>query len=85
MISRLKELEALGAPIEISSSACEGVFSGALDMLVGRSFVDIDQGLIRANPDMYPMLKYYANSIVHWQQEVAAKEKPTALKKEPVY
>ena len=67
--ARIQSLKDAGAPIKISSTACEGVLNAALSMLQGRGFVDVDNGLLRANAEAIDMLRYYANSIVHWQVE----------------
>ncbi len=64
---RIRQLEQLGAPIDISSSAFEHVITTALDMLTGRGFVDLSNGLYQANPGAIIELEYYANSIIHWR------------------
>lgn len=66
-MTRIQELEKSGAPIEISAGAFEHVLTAALDMLVGRSFVEIQQGLYQAKQNSLIVLEYYANSIQHWQ------------------
>ena len=66
-MARIQELENRGAPIEISAGAFERVLTAALDMLAGRSFVELQQGLYQANPSAITVLEYYANSIQHWQ------------------
>jgi len=63
---RIDELKNLGAPINISANACEGVLTHALDMLMGRGLVDIDENLMRAGDHALPLLEYYSNSIKHW-------------------
>jgi glycerol-3-phosphate O-acyltransferase len=65
-VERILQLRELGAPIDISDAACERVLSAALDMLAGRGFVDMENGLYRASPDTSVVLNYYANSIKHW-------------------
>ncbi len=65
-MNRIQQLQQAGAPIDISASACEHVLTAALDMLVGRGFVDLQQGLYQAKSDSVLELSYYANSIVHW-------------------
>jgi glycerol-3-phosphate O-acyltransferase len=67
-VQRIEQLQAIGAPINISASACEHVLMAALDMLVGRSFVNVDNGLYRPAPKALPLLEYYANSIIHWRE-----------------
>ena len=66
-VARIQELESQGAPIEISSSACEQVLTSAIDILVGRGFINVVEGLFKANEDSIVLLNYYANSIVQWQ------------------
>jgi glycerol-3-phosphate O-acyltransferase len=66
-VARIGDLQAQGAPIKVSASACEGVLSGALSMLEGRGFIESRDGLIRANPESLDVLNYYANSIKHWK------------------
>ena len=68
-LQRIDALKKLGAPIDISPGAFEQVLTGALDMLVGRGFVDFHQGLYKSHAESIVMLKYYANSIQHWSQE----------------
>ena len=64
---RIQVLKDVGAPIKISSTACEGVLNAALAMLQGRGFVEANDGLLRANAASIDLLKYYANSIAHWR------------------
>ncbi len=68
-VTRIKQLRELGAPIDISASACEHVLTSALDMLCGRGFVNLQDGLYRADQDSKLLLNYYANSIAHWQRD----------------
>ena len=63
---RISQLVEQGAPIDLSANALEGVLSAALVMLEGRGFVEVDENLIRAKPAALDLLKYYANSIEHW-------------------
>ena len=65
-MDRIQQLEVLGAPIDISAGAFEHVLTAALDMLVGRGFVDLQHGLYQAREDSLLELDYYANSIQHW-------------------
>ena len=67
--ARIQALKDAGAPIKISATACEGVLNAAITMLRGRGFVDASDGLLRANPASIDLLKYYANSISHWQTQ----------------
>ncbi len=66
-VARIGDLQAKGAPIKISPSACEDVLTAALSMLEGRGFIESRDGLIRAKPEALDVLNYYANSIKHWQ------------------
>ena len=70
-MARIEALRELGAPIDISASACEQVLSAALSMLLGRGFMDFRQGQYQASPESIPLLEYYANSIVHWQAKTS--------------
>ena len=71
-IKRISELERLGAPINISASACDGVLSSAINMLIGREFLTENDGLYKADVASINLLSYYANSIVHWQDSDSA-------------
>ncbi len=64
---KMDELKAKGAPIDISSSAIEGVMTNALNMLTGRRLVEVEENLIRPKEEALTLLEYYANSIKHWQ------------------
>lgn len=66
-IKRIKTLESLGAPINISANATDGVLTVALNMLSGRGFVDVSDNLYKAKDDSIDILSYYANSIAHWK------------------
>jgi glycerol-3-phosphate O-acyltransferase len=66
-LTRLQELERMGAPIDIAIVTFEHVMSRALDMLSGRGFVDFKNGQYRINPESLVVINYYANSISHWQ------------------
>lgn len=67
---RIEQLRSVGAPISLSAGACEGVLNGALSMLEGRRFVESKEGLLRARPESLDLIKYYANSISHWNSTV---------------
>jgi len=69
-INRIDELKAQGAPIDISSSAAEGVLIKALNMLVGRDFVEEKDNLFRIKQASADLVAYYANSIKHWKGSV---------------
>jgi len=64
---RITQLQEKGAPIDMAPNALEGVLSAALVMLEGRGFIEIEENLLRAKPESLDILKYYANSISHWQ------------------
>ena len=64
---RISELQDKGAPVDLSANALEGVLAAALVMLAGRGFVEVEENLLRANPEALDLLKYYANSIGHWK------------------
>lgn len=66
-VKRIGELKNMGAPINISASAYDGVLSAAINMLEGRSFVTAKDNLYKAGEDAIELLSYYANSIVHWK------------------
>lgn len=64
---RISQLRSEGAPIDISSSALESVLGSALDAMIGRGLIDEEDNLYRMKESESDILKYYANSIVHWQ------------------
>ena len=64
---RIAQLEIAGAPIDISHSALESVLGSALDALTGRGLVEEKDNLYRMKESELDILKYYANSIIHWQ------------------
>jgi len=64
---RIDELKEKGAPINISSNACEAVLSNALAMLTARGLVDTKENLLCINDESEALVKYYANSIQHWK------------------
>ncbi len=66
-VERIKQLNAAGAPIDISEAACERVLTAALDMLQGRGFLELEDNLYRIAPGATDVLRYYANSINHWK------------------
>ena len=74
-VARIAELRKQGAPISISSTACEAVLAAALSMLEGRGFIDSKQGLLRARKGMLDVLNYYANSIRQWREQDSATTK----------
>lgn len=64
---RIKQLADAGAPIDISASAVESVLGSAMDILVGRGLVDVNDNLYRMKESEFDIIKYYANSMVHWR------------------
>jgi len=66
-MQRIDELKSSGAPINISSSACEGVLANALTMLIARGLVDEKENLLQVEAESHLLLEYYANSIRQWQ------------------
>ncbi|MBE9567734.1 MAG: hypothetical protein IMF14_03490, partial [Proteobacteria bacterium] len=67
---RIKELETIGAPIDISSNAIESVLGSALEALEGRGLVEEQDKLYLAEDSELDILNYYANSIVQWRTSV---------------
>ena len=65
-LERIEMLKKLGAPIRISSNTTESILSGALDIIDGRGWLDMQDNLYKAGEDSIVMLQYYANSIAHW-------------------
>jgi glycerol-3-phosphate O-acyltransferase len=65
-LARIDALQKKGAPINISASACEQVLAGALDILIGRGLVKIENNLLKVNEGSVDVLRYYANSIRQW-------------------
>ena len=70
-LTRLKQLQQLGAPIDIGMVTFEHVMTRALDMLTGRGFVELNDERYRISPDSLNIIQYYANSISHWQNDGA--------------
>jgi len=64
---KIGHLQDIGAPIDISSSAIESVLGAALDVLRGRGWLDEKDNLLRMKKEEIDVVKYYANSISHWQ------------------
>jgi glycerol-3-phosphate O-acyltransferase len=65
-LKRMEALKQLGAPIRISSNTTESVFDGALVIIEGRGWLDMQDNLCKAKENAIVMLEYYANSIAHW-------------------
>jgi glycerol-3-phosphate O-acyltransferase len=64
---RIAQLQRIGAPIDISSSALESVLGSALSALTGRGLVEEKDNLYRMKESESDILNYYANSIRHWR------------------
>ena len=82
-LERIKVLKGLGAPIRISSNATEQVLTGAMAILEGRGWLELQDGLYKVRVDSIVMLDYYANSIAHWHDvnvddDLAANEAKSA-------
>ena len=65
-LERIEKLRAQGAPISVSSTACERVLASALTMLTARRLMEMNEGLLRADKKSIDILSYYANSIAHF-------------------
>jgi glycerol-3-phosphate O-acyltransferase len=65
-LERIEVLKKMGAPIRISSNTTESVLSGALDIIEGRGWLEVEDNLLKAAEDAVVILEYYANSIAHW-------------------
>jgi hypothetical protein len=65
-MEHIDRLKASGAPINFPPGALEHVLNKALDMLVGRGMVDVEDGVYRAMESQQVLLEYYANSIDCW-------------------
>ena len=66
---RINQLQAAGAPIDISPSAVESVLGSAIDVLLGRGLVEEENNLYRMKETEFDIINYYANSIVHWRKD----------------
>jgi len=64
-LEKIDKLRAQGAPISVSSMACERVLAGALTVLTARGLMEMKDGLLRADEKSMDILSYYANSIAH--------------------
>ncbi|RKZ57922.1 MAG: glycerol-3-phosphate acyltransferase, partial [Gammaproteobacteria bacterium] len=58
---KIGNLQDIGAPIDISSSAIESVLGAALDVLRGRGWLDEKDNLLRMKKEEMDVIKYYAN------------------------
>ena len=67
--SLIDDLEARGAYVHIARADRDYAITTGLRMLVLRRFVEEADGLYRANEGERAMLKYYANSIVHFLRD----------------
>jgi glycerol-3-phosphate O-acyltransferase len=64
---RIERLERRGARIYIPRRELDGAVAAGLEMLTLRHLVAEEEGLYRANAKELPLLRYYANSIMHLQ------------------
>ena len=61
------DLKARGAPVlEAPRSKRARAYAGALDLMLLRGIVLEAEGRFRGKPEEEPLLRYYANSILHW-------------------
>jgi len=68
---RIAQLEKAGAPIEITAGAKEHILTSAFEGLIGRGFIEEEDGLYRASEDSLQLLAYYANSIEQWSNSAS--------------
>jgi hypothetical protein len=74
-LARIDRLRKQGAPISVSATAVERVLTDAITLLGARGMLEMQDGLLRADPHAYDILSYYANSIRHWQNLPLEKHK----------
>lgn len=74
-LARIDRLRKQGAPISVSATAVERVLTDAITLLGARGMLEMQDGLLRADPHAYDILSYYANSIQHWQNSPLEKHK----------
>ncbi|MBL4711667.1 MAG: hypothetical protein JKX75_04075, partial [Gammaproteobacteria bacterium] len=67
-VARIEQLRKAGAPIDISSSALESVLGSAMHALLGRGLIDEKDNLYKLKETEVDIMRYYANSIAHWQE-----------------
>ncbi|RPH49726.1 MAG: glycerol-3-phosphate acyltransferase [Desulfobacteraceae bacterium] len=65
----MEDLKAKGATVNIPGKTREETINSAINMLKIRKMIIQYDGHIKADPDMFDILSYYANSIVQWQQD----------------
>lgn len=70
-LARMKALKRQRAPVRVPSGTTDSVLSSALDIIEGRGWLAVQDGLYKAQDDSIAMLAYYANSIVHWHEQEA--------------
>ncbi len=68
----LERLQGAGAPVLVPTRGLEVAVSTAFHMLRIRRMLQESEGLFRADPESYDILKYYANAIIHWQKRSQA-------------
>jgi glycerol-3-phosphate O-acyltransferase len=64
----MEDLKAKGATVNIPGKTREETINSAINMLKIRKMIIQHEGHIKADPDMFDILSYYANSIVQWRQ-----------------
>jgi len=69
----INRLQALGAPLFLPEGSRDLAIENALNMLHLRHLVDQENGRFTVDPDMRPVLSYYANTIGHWETSVFPK------------
>ena len=65
----IEQMEAAGAPIDISHSTLESVLGSALNALLGRGLIEEKDNLYRMKASEMDLVNYYANSISQWRDE----------------
>jgi glycerol-3-phosphate O-acyltransferase len=66
-VNRLIErIQAIGAPVYVTTRSRVETILGALNMLKIRRMVVENDGIFKVVPEEFDVLSYYANSIAHW-------------------
>lgn len=68
-VGRLQtDLQSRGAPVfEMTHTTRTGIVSDAVDFLLLRRVIRLNNDKIKIDPEEAPVLQYYANAIGHWQ------------------
>jgi glycerol-3-phosphate O-acyltransferase len=64
----MEDLKANGATVNVPDKSREDTINSAINMLKIRKMIIRYDGHLKADPDMFDILSYYANSIVQWRQ-----------------